>query len=87
MATKPRPTGTPFWTVPCPWCRGTGRHPQQLDGWYVDYHFQDGHEQTGPHTEEAVRIMSESHMGCTKTLVGPDGCVYTLDPDSKEDNK
>lgn len=64
--------------VPCPWCRGTGKHPAALDGWYVDYHYQDGHEQCGPFIEEeAIRRVTEHRdPAVTVTLIGPDGRVW-----------
>lgn len=77
MVTKP--TGKFKFFGPCPWCRGTGRTPQFIDGWYVCYSLQDGHEECGPYTEEqAVGHYTATNPNHNVTLVGPDGQIYEV---------
>lgn len=73
-----KPTGRHFFTVACRWCRGTGRVPASLDGWYVDYRWQDGHETSGPYPREEAerRVRDYGDPSGTATLIGPDGQLY-----------
>ena len=82
---KPKPvevvaTDRYFFSKDCCYCNGKGRVQQyELDGWYLDYHYQDGHEQSGPHSrEEALMRYREKSRGCNQTLIGPDNRIYKL---------
>lgn len=75
-------TGLYRFTDECPTCKGNGRVRlmEPLEGWYIDYHYQDGHEQSGPMSkEEAIRLIQDHiDKSINPTLVGPDGQIYTL---------
>jgi len=74
---EPLPTGRYFWTDPCPACRGSGRvTPGRVDGWYVDYHYQDGHETCGPYAKALAVEMVRTSDRVSATLIGPDGQIY-----------
>ena len=77
-----RPTGRFFWSDPCPFCEGSGRTRcrGRAAGWYVDYHFQDGHELCGPYgMTEAARLVADHRDGTsTVTLIAPDGEIHEL---------
>jgi len=78
---EPKPTGRYFWTDPCSACGGSGRVVSgHRDGWYVDYHYQDGHETCGPYTKaEAVRLVVEHDDRTSRpTLIAPDGQIYEV---------
>lgn len=83
QANKPkeiRATDTSFFFEKCPCC-GTGRVPtSKLNGWWISYHYQDGHEECGPYTkEQAIKIYSGHSDGSSiATLIGPDNKVYVL---------
>lgn len=72
-------TGASYYHKNCPTCGGSGRVPEtNLEGWYIDYHYQDGHEQYGPYTYEKALEEYRSHKDGTSiaTLIGPDGKIY-----------
>ncbi len=73
-------TDRQYCTKQCEHCKGTGREPQSLDGWYIDYHYQDGHDMCGPYDrDEAIRLYTMPEKQCANlTLIGPDGMVYTI---------
>ncbi len=76
---SPKCTGKYMYYADCQWCRGAGRVPRTLDGWYIDYHFQDGHETCGPYSEEEAIWRYLAGRSGEATLVGPDGMVYTVE--------
>ena len=69
----------------CSHCNGTGIIPITTtdNNWYIDYHYQDGHELSKPMSKkDAIKDMNEDDFGCVrrnKTLIGPDGYIYTIE--------
>lgn len=74
------PTDTYFYFEACPTC-GNGRVPQKvLNGWYIAYRYQDGHEECGPYSRDEAVEMYSSHRdnSVMATLIGSDNRVYIL---------
>lgn len=80
---KPVKTDQLYYWKDCPVCNGTGKRGTSLPGWYIEYRYQDCHEIGGPFRQkEALRRMESRDPSCMKTLIGPDGAVYILEPDA-----
>lgn len=87
MSSKPvEPVGTGRFrfTDKCPFCDGRGSFTpcRPLGGWFIEYHYQDGHEMSGPMTkEEAIgRYLTLDQGRDNATLIGDEGQIYTIKP-------
>jgi len=83
------PTCRQFFTQACPHCSGTGTTAHTPGGWWIDWHYQDCHEQEGPLTKtQAIKTICQHKDGsCRPTLIGPDGTVYEIPELEKRKSK